>query len=133
VELRTREEYYDAARTADARPGQTDKDHGQAGPEADSRPDPGTDREAGTETEASGWNAVDAGVRPARDTIRIGPDRSAHILDGDAYGGGHRHGTGRPGKTEFPAGWTDQKVIDTARDIARKPDQPPVRQDRNSR
>ena len=46
-------------------------------------------------------------------------------------GGGHRHGTGKPGKTEFPAAWKDEKIIDNVLDVARKPDTPPVRQDRN--
>ncbi|QBI97695.1 MuF-like minor capsid protein [Gordonia phage Dogfish] len=35
-----------------------------------------------------------------------------HILDGDDTGGGHRAGLGRPGKTEFPPTWTDEKVMD---------------------
>jgi hypothetical protein len=125
AELRTRAECYEALRAADGGSGRTDGDH---------RPtDTGPDRQADAGTRRSGWDAVDAEVRPAPDTIRISPDRSTHILDGDAYGGGHRHGTGKPGKTEFPASWGDQKVIDTALDIARKPDQPPVRQERNSR
>lgn len=37
-----------------------------------------------------------------------------HILDGDLPGhGGHRHGTGQIGQTEFPAGW-DEAVVRTA-------------------
>jgi hypothetical protein len=39
--------------------------------------------------------------RLAPDSIELPPERAGHILDGDAWGGGHRHGTGRPGKTEF--------------------------------
>lgn len=36
-----------------------------------------------------------------------------HVLDGDFPGhGGHRHGTGRIGQTEFPAGW-DEAVVRT--------------------
>jgi hypothetical protein len=54
-----------------------------------------------------------------------------HILDGDSTGGGHRHGTGKPRKTEFPASWDDEKVIGTVLDVARKPDKPPVHQDWN--
>lgn len=37
----------------------------------------------------------------------------AHILDGepgDVRQGGHRSGTGRLAKTEFPAGWSDEKI-----------------------
>ena len=78
---------------------------------------------------------MDAGDRPADDRIRVSPERAAHILDGDSTrnGGGHRHGTGRPGKTEFPASWDDQKVLDTVLDVARRPDRPPVRQEWNGR
>lgn len=80
----------------------------------------------------SGWAAVDVKERPPLDALVVTPERSKHILDGDATdSGGHRHGTGNPGKTEFPASWDDEKIIDSALDVARKPDKPPVRQDRN--
>jgi Bacterial EndoU nuclease len=115
AEPRTRAEYYEVLRAAEKKTVQ-----------ADERPE---DKRA----EGSGWDAIDAENGPAPETIYISPDRSTHILDGDAYGGGHRHGTGKPGKTEFPASWDDQKVIHAALDIARKPDQPPVHQDRNNR
>jgi Bacterial EndoU nuclease len=118
AELRTRTEYYEALRAAD---------------DGSGRADTGADHQADTETERSGWDAVDAEDRPAPDAIHVSPDRSSHILDGDKYGGGHRHGTGRPGKTEFPPSWDDQKIVDVALDVARKPDQPPVLQDRNNR
>jgi hypothetical protein len=64
----------------------------------------------------------------ARNTTRhrAPPERARHILDGDRWGGGHRHGTGRPGKTEFPSGWDNQKIIGHVRDVARAPDDPPV-------
>lgn len=67
--------------------------------------------------------------------IRLSPERATRILDGDSIsnGGGHRHGTGKPSKTEFPADRDDQKVIDTVPDVARRPDQWPVLQDRNNR
>jgi Bacterial EndoU nuclease len=58
--------------------------------------------------------------------LRTTPERTKHILDGDAWGGGHRHGTGRPGKTEFPAEWDDDKIIENVRDVARAPDDLPV-------
>jgi hypothetical protein len=51
----------------------------------------------------SGWDAVHAPGRPPLDALHINAERAAHILDGDATGGGHRHGTGVPGKTESPA------------------------------
>jgi hypothetical protein len=110
----------------------TGSDH-QADIGTDHQADSGTDHQADSGTERSGWESVDAMDRPAPDAIHISPDRSTHILDGDKYGGGHRHGTGKPGKTEFPASWDDQKVVDTALDVARKPDQAPVLQDRNNR
>ena len=48
-------------------------------------------------------------------------ERAAHILDGDAIGGGHRHGTGVPGKTEFPASWDDVTGMDNIAAVARIP------------
>ncbi len=49
------------------------------------------------------------------------PARRRHILDGDATGGGHRAGTGRPGKSEFPAGRSDDSIIHDISDIATDP------------
>ena len=106
AEPRTRLEYYEALRTADGN-GEADR---------------------------SGWDAISAEDRPQLDAIRATPERAEHILDGDGKGGGgHRHGTGQPGKTEFPATWDDQKVIDTLLDVAGRPDQAPQRQERNGR
>ncbi len=65
--------------------------------------------------------------------IRMTVDRRAHILDGDKTGGGHRHGIGQPGKTEFPAEWDDHYIIDAVLGVARKPDQAPERQNWNGR
>jgi Bacterial EndoU nuclease len=81
-----------------------------------------------TGTPTSGWDK--AGVsshpdRPAADDIKLPEDRRVHILDGDGPGkpgGGHRHGTGRPGKTEFPASWGDEKIVSIVTDVARNPD-----------
>ena len=44
-----------------------------------------------------------------------------HILDGDASGGGHRPGTGISGKSEFPAGWSDDKIIQAIAEVASDP------------
>jgi filamentous hemagglutinin len=42
-----------------------------------------------------------------------------HILDGDGpQSGGHRFGTGKPNKSEFPESWSDQKIIDVVSSIA---------------
>lgn len=56
--------------------------------------------------------------------VHIPPDRATHILDGDGpgKGGGHRAGTGKPNKTEFPAAWSDDKVLDAIREVARNGD-----------
>ena len=124
AEPRTRQEVYEALRAADGRPVQG-SDNQRAPAEAR------TDAPAEARTDRSGWDTVDSEKRPPLDAIRITPERTVHVLDGDSTGGGHRHGTGKPGKTEFPAGWNDEKIIDNALDVARKPDNPPVRQDRN--
>lgn len=49
------------------------------------------------------------------------PQRREHILDGDASGGGHRSGTGNPGKSEFPQSWSDDKIMHEISDIATDP------------
>jgi hypothetical protein len=109
-ESRSREEYYEALRVA------SDGDNGAA------------------DSDRSGWDSVDAEDRPKEGDIHLDAERTTHILDGDADGsGGHRHGTGIPGKTEFPASWDDKKIIDTVEDIARRPDLPPKHQEWNDR
>jgi hypothetical protein len=83
-------------------------------------------------TARSGWDAVAPEDRPQLDAVRVTPERTAHILDGDGKGGGgHRHGTGQRGKTEFPKSWSDERVIAAVVDVARKPDKAPVHQDWN--
>jgi hypothetical protein len=45
-----------------------------------------------------------------------------HILDGNGIdSGGHRAGTGTPGKSEFPKEWSDQKILETISDVATDP------------
>ncbi|PZQ45152.1 MAG: hypothetical protein DI556_23105, partial [Rhodovulum sulfidophilum] len=51
----------------------------------------------------------------------VDPDRATHILGGDKTGGGHRHGTGILGKSEFPQGWTDDKILGEISDVATDP------------
>lgn len=63
----------------------------------------------GTGPEASGQRA------------EVSPDRRAHILEGDATGGGHRHGGGSPGKSEFPSDWSDDKIIEEVESVANDP------------
>lgn len=87
---------------------------------------------------ASAWDNADLSNdpdRPSLSDIRLPEDRRTHILDGDGPGkpgGGHRHGTGRPGKTEFPAEWDDDKIVSMVEDAARSPDRV-IRQEFNSR
>jgi len=126
AEPRTRQEVYEALRAADGRPVQASDD--QRAP-AEER----TDAPAEARTDRSGWDAVDSEKRPPLDAIRITPERMVHILDGDSTGGGHRHGTGKPGKTEFPAGWNDEKITNALLDVARRPDQQPGHQKWNDR
>ncbi|MGH3730091.1 MAG: EndoU domain-containing protein [Micromonosporaceae bacterium] len=46
------------------------------------------------------------------------------MLDGErGRGGGHRHGVGKPGKSEFPRRWSDPAVIGHVLDVARFPDE----------
>jgi hypothetical protein len=109
AETRTRAECYEAARAASGRtPDRTD-----------------------AETDRGGWSGVDATDRPPADGIRVTPERTTHILDGDGTGGGHRHGAGKPRKTEFPASWSDDKIIANVLDVTRRPDSTPTRQDWN--
>ena len=54
------------------------------------------------------------------------PEVRRHILDGEVrpdgtFSGGHRPGTGHPGKTEFPADWSDDRIIHAVSDIATDP------------
>lgn len=51
-------------------------------------------------------------------TPALSEQRQQHILYGDARGGGHLHGIGKPCKSEFPAGWSANDIIDTTKLIA---------------
>jgi len=115
VEPRSREEYYEKLRAVESGPAD-DRDM------------------ADTRTDHSGWDAVDETNRPAVEAIRVSPERTMHILDGElSGGGGHRHGIGSPEKTEFPASWDDKKIMSNVLDIAQRPDGPPVLQQWNNR
>ena len=134
AEPRTHEEYYEALRAADG--SSADDSPADDCDIADSSTDgsPADDHHvADSQTDHSAWDSVDEKNRPPLDGLRVSPERRVHILDGDADGGGggHRHGVGKPGKTEFPASWDDEKVIATVLDVARKPDKPPTNQDWN--
>jgi hypothetical protein len=145
AEPRTHEEYYEALRAADGGPGDgspADASPGDGG-SADDKPAhdrPGDDGSADDphvadpRTDHSGWDSIDAANRPSLDALRVSPERTSHILDGDADGsGGHRHGIGSPEKTEFPASWDDKKIMNNVLDVAQRPDAPPVLQHWNNR
>jgi len=53
----------------------------------------------------------------------LDPRRRVHILDGDGpnEGGGHRAGTGK-GKSEFPASWSDDEIIERVMKTAMRPE-----------
>jgi hypothetical protein len=52
------------------------------------------------------------------DSVSIPEDRARHILDGEGRSGGHRYGTGIPGKTEFPSSWSDADILEAIRQVA---------------
>lgn len=59
---------------------------------------------------------------PANDASILDGKANTHILDGDGpTSGGHRFGTGTPGKSEFPQSWSDQKIVRVISDIATDP------------
>jgi hypothetical protein len=49
------------------------------------------------------------------------PEAENHVLNGDSEGGGHLSGTGKPGKSEFPPGWTGGKIVGEISDVATDP------------
>lgn len=73
--------------------------------------------------------AADGGAARAGEAAKKGnqyvdlasTQRRKHILDGDATGGGHRPGTGKPGKSEFPQNWSDDKIMHEISDVATDP------------
>ncbi len=58
---------------------------------------------------------------PRQAAVVVTPARRVHILDGDATGGGHRPGRGLPGKSEFPPGWSDDRIIEAIESVANDP------------
>lgn len=105
-EPRTRAEYYQALRTAvdqEARAFRAESTSVDISPR-------------------SAWDTADALTRPPLDALRMTPERVVHILDGDATGGGHRFGSGISGKTEFPASWDDDRILNAITFVALSPE-----------
>lgn len=98
---------------------------------ADSHPSAAryTQLEHRTGRRGQGWEALDARDhpdQPARADTHLSADRARHVLEGDGpgeLGGGHRHGTGKPDKTEFPKDWSDQTIVSFVEDVSRRPDE----------
>src|SRR2546426_3878877 len=58
---------------------------------------------------------------PQPENVNLADQKATtHTLDGDT-GGGHRPGTGIPGKSEFPANWSDDKIMHNISDVATDP------------
>jgi len=80
--------------------------------------------------QAAGGGRVPIGPKGIKEsdavTAQVGPKARAHILDGEArpngtFSGGHRGGTGFPGKSEFPSTWSDDQIVRNITDVANDP------------
>ena len=85
---------------------------------------PGAESDISNDTgfgEASG--VPDTNVLYSDSKTTIDDSAKKHILDGDGDfgGGGHRYGTGKPGKSEFPQNWDDNRIIESIIDVAKDP------------
>jgi RHS repeat-associated protein len=122
----------DAARTAErAREAERVAD---AGHDASRATDAGRDAGRAADARRSADNATDArrveavpqqasGAPRQQEWVDLSsPQRRTHVLDGDVSGsgGGHRY-PGRPGKTPFPADWSDDEIMHHVSDIATDP------------
>jgi hypothetical protein len=76
---------------------------------------------AGLGLTGTAWDTA-ADPHPAPDAIHLTPQQATHILAGDRSGGGHASGTGIPGKTEFPRGWSGEAITSAALSVARDPE-----------
>lgn len=75
----------------------------------------------GLDLTGSGWDGV-PGPHPMPDMIHVAPDRASHILTGDKNGGGHAPGAGIPGQSQFPPGWSSERILAATLSVARDPD-----------
>ena len=60
-------------------------------------------------------------LEPGPEGVVVSDGRREHILTGDDTGGGHRPGQNVPGKSEFPPGWSDDRIIDAIKEVANDP------------
>lgn len=129
----------DAPRTTDGPPRTVDGPSDARGgadtdslPSHGSRPEPEGAQHAPTPEgpqQAPKSGAPDADAAPSTDAshqpeefVDLTDDKARqHILDGDATGGGHRAGSGTPGKTEFPEDWSDAETLHHISDVATDP------------
>jgi Bacterial EndoU nuclease len=62
---------------------------------------------------------------PGYDRIHRSEQTDTHVTAGEGHArGGHRAGTGYPGKTEFPPDWSDQQILDAVDQAAQNPQTP---------
>jgi hypothetical protein len=52
---------------------------------------------------------------------QINSQQRTHILDSDATGGGHGPGRGISGKSEFPASWSDEQIMNYILEVIQDP------------
>lgn len=105
--------------------------HGDTAEHPDDADEPGESDASEPDEPPTGWDApelADHPDRPDPESIHLTAERRIHILDGDGTGGGHRYGTGRPRKSEFPEDWNDERIVTNILDVARNPDEPPIQQ-----
>ena len=52
---------------------------------------------------------------------QINSQQRTHILDSDTTGGGHGPGRGISGKSEFPASWSDEQIMNYISEVIQDP------------
>lgn len=82
---------------------------------------PGTPVQTAADLIIQNGNAPTIGANSEDTPSLLDPKGEQHILDGDKTGGGHRPGTGSPGKSEFPSGWSDDRIKGEISDVATDP------------
>ncbi|PZQ45569.1 MAG: RhsD protein [Micavibrio aeruginosavorus] len=64
------------------------------------------------------WDIFQEDKNSSANAITISDNGIEHILHGDETGGGHKFGTGKPCKSEFPKEWNNKEIIKTVEKIA---------------